>query len=312
MKLITYQNKEAVDILLSTGELKITDINQMKTYHRFDCFDGSNRFKEGYDYIINRMKKLLKNQSDYSLDVIAPIWGWYKYLNIDELNHDNHDLYRIELEIDDDKALLSDFDFYENVVIAGVDFLYASEKKRQEIYERVDKEGIEVLYKLYDKMINKKHLKKADYIQATFWVLKKEYVKSITKVSSGCINEFILDGDKLIGYKGDEKDLIIPNSVKEIGSSALAFLNIDSITIPESVNSIDYYAFKCSDVKVIKILGKKTLISPEAFDHCYELTDIYFVGSEEEFKNNILVNDDLEHLQLYNEVNIHYMYKEEE
>ena len=33
MKLITYQSKEAVDILLSTGELKITDINQMKTYH---------------------------------------------------------------------------------------------------------------------------------------------------------------------------------------------------------------------------------------------------------------------------------------
>ena len=182
MKLITYQSKEAVDILLSMGELKITDTNNMKTYHFFDDSFGINRFKEGYDYIINRMHKYLKDKSDYSSDIIAPIWGWYKYPDINELNEDNSNLYRLEIEIDDDKVLLSDFDYYENVVIAGVDFIYSSEKKRQEIYQKEKLEGIEVIYKLYDKMINKNHLRNAKYVQATFWKLKREYVKSITKV----------------------------------------------------------------------------------------------------------------------------------
>ena len=182
MKLITYQSKEAVDILLSTGELKITDTNQMKTYHFFDDAFGVNRFKEGYDYIINRMHKCLVDKSDYSSDIIAPIWGWYKYPDINELDNDNSNLYRLEIEIDDDKVLLSDFDFYENVVIAGIDFIYTSEKKRQQIYDLEKVEGIEAIYREYDKMINKNHLKKASYIQATFWCLKKEYVKSITKL----------------------------------------------------------------------------------------------------------------------------------
>ena len=92
MRLITYQSKEAVDILLTTGELKVTDTNQMRTYHFFDDSFGANRFKEGYDYIINRMHKLIKDKSDYDSDIISPIWGWYKYVDINELNNDNiHD-----------------------------------------------------------------------------------------------------------------------------------------------------------------------------------------------------------------------------
>ena len=166
---------------LSRG-LKVTDTNQMRTYHFFDDSFGVNRFKEGYDYIINRMHKLIKDKSDYDSDIISPIWGWYKYVDINELNNDNKALYRLEIEIDDDKVLLSDFDYYENVVIAGIALFYSSEKKRREVEELAKKEGIEVIYKLYDKMINKNHLKKADYIQATFWKLKKEYVISITKV----------------------------------------------------------------------------------------------------------------------------------
>lgn len=182
MKLITYQSKEALDILNMTGELKITDSSSMKTYHFFDDSFGVNRFKEGYDYIINRMNKYLKDKTDYEEGLIAPIWGWYRYQDIKELNDDNKDLYRIELEIDDNKVLLSDFDMYENIVIAGVGFFYSSDKKREEMYQKEKLEGIEVIYKLYDKMINKNHLRYAKFIQATFWKLKKEYIVSITRV----------------------------------------------------------------------------------------------------------------------------------
>lgn len=182
MKLISYQSKEAVDVLLSMGELKITDDSQRKTYHNFDDSFGVNRFKEAYEYIIDRMIKRIKDKSDYDSDIISPIWGWYKYPDIKELNKDNKNLYRIELEIDDDKVLLSDFDIYENVAIGGMHYFYATERKREETYQKAKIEGNEVLYHYYDKMISKTTLKKSDYIQATFWEIKKEYVISITKV----------------------------------------------------------------------------------------------------------------------------------
>ena len=176
MKLITYQNKKAVDILLTTGELKITKSEDMKTYHRFDNF-GVSSFKEVYEYINDRMHKLINND-DLDDKIISPIWGWYKYPSIDELNIDNPDMYRIELEIDEDKVLLSDFDYYENIAIAGLDFFNLSKRKKEEIYSL----GKHALFKEYDRMISKYRLSRAKYIQATFWKLKKEYVISITRV----------------------------------------------------------------------------------------------------------------------------------
>lgn len=181
MRLITYQSKEAVDLLLSTGELKITRSEDMRTYHNFDNF-GVSSFKEVYDYMNNRMHKLINN-SDFANDIISPIWGWYKYPDINELNNDNPDMYRIELEIDDDKVLLSDFDYYENIAIAGLRFLNISNKRIEEIYAS----GTEAVYTYYDKMISKYRLSRARYIQATFWKLKLEYVISITKVKEGTI-----------------------------------------------------------------------------------------------------------------------------
>ena len=153
----------------------------MRTYHNFDNF-GVSSFKEVYDYMNNRMHKLINN-SDFANDIISPIWGWYKYPDINELNNDNPDMYRIELEIDDDKVLLSDFDYYENIAIAGLRFLNISNKRIEEIYAS----GTEAVYTYYDKMISKYRLSRARYIQATFWKLKLEYVISITKVKEGTI-----------------------------------------------------------------------------------------------------------------------------
>ena len=73
MRLITYQAKEAVDILLEKGELKITSSDDMKTYHHFDDAFGVNRFKEAYRYIIDRMHTRVC-KDDYEEGIIDPIW----------------------------------------------------------------------------------------------------------------------------------------------------------------------------------------------------------------------------------------------
>ena len=177
MRIITYQAKEVIDILLKEGSYKVTDSKMMKTYISFKWRDDDfNPFKEAYDYIINRMKKLIDN-IDLDDDIIAPIWGWYKYKSINKLNKDNPDLYRIELEIDEKRVLLSDFYIYEDIAVGGLSYIFEGNDDMVEKYLHAEDE---VVFKFYDKMLN---LDKAEYIQATFWKLKLENVKSIKKVS---------------------------------------------------------------------------------------------------------------------------------
>ena len=179
MKIITYQAKEVIDILNGSSEYKVTSPNQMKTYNSFQWkYDSFNPFKEVYDYISDRMKKNI-NSADFDDEIIAPIWGWYKYKSIRKLNNDNKDLYRIELEIEDDKVLLSDFYIYEDIAVAGPGALIEDEEELEEFYKLEKLKGKEETYRLYDQMLD---VSKAQYVQATFWKIKKENIISITKV----------------------------------------------------------------------------------------------------------------------------------
>ena len=136
--------------------------------------------------MFNRMKKKIKNKRDFDDDIIAPIWGWYKIEDPKRINHDNKGLYRITLEIKDSKVLLSDFGFYECFAISSIGCIYYKGKGEQiakELYQREKEEGPECIYKVYDKILNKNHLKHAEYIQATFFKIRMKDVISIEKVT---------------------------------------------------------------------------------------------------------------------------------
>lgn len=184
MKIITYQHKKVVDYLKKHGEYKVTNKSQMKTLLHLTRPYSGEMFTEAYDYMFNRMNKKIKNQRDHDGDIIAPIWGWYKCPNQSEQDYNNKHLYRITLEIKDSKVLLSDFGDYENFACAGLYYIYYHKKEHiaEELYQREKIEGKEPIYKVYDKMINKKHLKNSEYIQATFYKIKMSDVISIEKV----------------------------------------------------------------------------------------------------------------------------------
>ena len=81
--------------------------------------------------------------------------------------------------------------------------------------------------------------------------------------------------------------ILIPNSVTVIGSHAFEGCNsLTGITIPPSVHDIKEYSFKdCSGLTSITIPSSVSLIYDYAFQNCNSLTDVYYAGTEAEWKS---------------------------
>ena len=131
------------------------------------------------------------------------------------------------------------------------------------------------------------------------------------------INGFILSDDLtiIIDYKGGEKEVILPKGVKEISQYALMDKGFTKITLNDELEVIGFRALQGNDIeeiilpkKVIEVgscafnvcynLKKITILNPKAsfvvdcFDHCYEITDIYFNGTYEEMKKAFYDEDE--------------------
>ena len=136
------------------------------------------------------------------------------------------------------------------------------------------------------------------------------------KVSDGnkdyCDIEGVLfskDKTKLICCPGSRSgSYAIPNGVTNIGWAAFGDTSLTSITIPDTVTSIESFAFgcctslksitipdgvisiemgtftNCTSLESIIIPKSVTIINEDAFDECDKLENIYFKGSEEEWK----------------------------
>ena len=100
--------------------------------------------------------------------------------------------------------------------------------------------------------------------------------------------------------------ITIPNSVTSIGSAAFSWCrSLTSITIPNSVTSIGESAFyNCTSLTSITIPSSVTSIGSAAFYWCISLTDVYYTGSETEW-NNIDIGENNTYLT---NATIHYNY----
>ena len=120
-------------------------------------------------------------------------------------------------------------------------------------------------------------------------------------------NLYTKDGKTLLQYAIGKSDtsFIIPDSVTTIGSSAFSNCkSLTSVTIPDSVTTIGNHAFyDCTSLTSVTILDSVTAIGSYAFSICTSLNDVYFNGTEEEWKE---ITIDLGNDQLLN-ANIHYL-----
>ena len=108
------------------------------------------------------------------------------------------------------------------------------------------------------------------------------------KVNSIIIPDSVTSiGDCAFWECGYLRSIEIPNSVKSLGIAV--FTGCDYLTrldLPDGLTSIPDGTFQgCSDLAKIKIPKSVTSIGRYAFYSCYDLKDIYFSGTEEEWKN---------------------------
>lgn len=90
-------------------------------------------------------------------------------------------------------------------------------------------------------------------------------------------NDFIVDGTVLIKYVGTEKSVIVPEGVENIGAFAFENMNfISDVTMPSSVNYIDFCAFKgCTGLSNVFIASELPVtIGDYAFKDCSSLVTI--------------------------------------
>ena len=76
----------------------------------------------------------------------------------------------------------------------------------------------------------------------------------------------------------------IPDSVTEIGSSVFQCSGLRYVKLPAHLTRISQSTFlKCEDLKSVTIPKDVTRIDSNAFDDAARLSDVYFIGSEEEW-----------------------------
>lgn len=93
-------------------------------------------------------------------------------------------------------------------------------------------------------------------------------------------NEFEIVAGELRGYHGESANVIIPDGVVKIGNHCFEMLNIQSVSIPDSVTEIDAFAFaNCSSLKEITIPNSVKYIGIEAFHYCCNLEEITIPNS---------------------------------
>ncbi len=133
------------------------------------------------------------------------------------------------------------------------------------------------------------------------------------KCQSYCKGEFVTDTNGvLLEYKGSGDNVVVPDGVKTISSSA--FFNVrdylKSLTLPESVTEIANFAFAEYPVlEAVHLPESLKSIGVRAFAHCEKLESIYIPESAEVWQDAFIgcVKLDLDNEQIYPSFVIPYL-----
>lgn len=117
-----------------------------------------------------------------------------------------------------------------------------------------------------------------------------EYCKNLTNVTIP--NDMTSIGNNAFESCSGLTDITIPKSVRSIGDRAfLKCSKLTSIIIPDGVLRIGESSFfKCSSLKDITIPNSVLIIDTDAFKDCMKLKQVYYIGSEDDWNNEVIGN----------------------
>ncbi len=182
-------------ILLTIQPERVFRLIYKRGVYRCDLSkSGMKDFAYQYDWLVSQMKKRIGPPPE---GVKYPVWAWHQWRK----GRKKPDLrcerwycwpkgakfYRLEIEIPDDKVLLHDFDAWGIILNDGL--LADSEDKSDKldkIYESLStEEKNEFRAKNWEgvfdlKPVNNDWMTRGENIQATFWELRRENIRSFT------------------------------------------------------------------------------------------------------------------------------------
>lgn len=181
MRLWTMQPIEVYDVLLKDGVFRCDPAKIPEP-----------SFAASYGWLIDKLDKKDKKPNNVQL----PIWAWYRYDGKEkkpDLRHSAFGVHGekmvcIELEIPENKVLLSDFDAWHYVLNDWwLDGSHCEEDwdKNHAWFQTLssdeqNKIKVQSWEKIFDIMPYKNEwTSKGYYVQAVFWELKKEYIKKV-------------------------------------------------------------------------------------------------------------------------------------
>lgn len=108
----------------------------------------------------------------------------------------------------------------------------------------------------------------------TIFALEAE--TSVSSATETKEDMFIIKDGVLIAYKGEDKEVVIPNTVNKIGSGAFkSNARITKVDIPDTVEEIGESAFEdCKQLGYVKMSNKTKTIGINAFRKCKLLNNI--------------------------------------
>lgn len=149
-------------------------------------------FKDSYAWMIEQMDKRMEHPDG----VVLPMWAWYRYdwknkkpdLRQTGFGYKGEKTVCIELEIPESELLLSDFNAWHFVLNHSWYDDSTNEEEWDQLHDWYDKLPGDVRHQLclesWQKIFNIEPMKSewannGAYVQATFWELKREYVKKV-------------------------------------------------------------------------------------------------------------------------------------
>ncbi|MBQ7266693.1 MAG: leucine-rich repeat domain-containing protein [Firmicutes bacterium] len=143
-------------------------------------------------------------------------------------------------------------------------------------------------------------LKEANFSSDISYIGSSAFIK--TELIENYDGDFLVLGKGLlVHYKGENKNIVLPENIKAIGERAFAYREeIESIKLPEGIENIMDYAFEgCTSLKDVQLPNTLKYIGAHAFSSCKELKvsdipqDIQNIGPEAFYDTPVLDKEEV-------------------